>query len=1311
MKRVLENNENKQKRQKTVLKVVNPQTKREIDVGGASFQKLLKTGCYTYDNNHNCFIEVKQILTVKSKAKPRVVLRPSLKDDTISGIHILQSLDKNIDKIAHISDVHIPTNLHVSGYHQYKQIFSKLYLQLEELKQESAQLVIVVTGDLVHTKLDVQNETNLMARNFLASLGEIAPTIVIIGNHDFLQNNPERLDSLTVLSDRLPNVFPLKLSGLYELGGILFVFSSLFDNMFISAETARFFNIKKLPMYKLFHGTVQGSFNCNGRQNNKSHELYEMLHPNDFIGFDAVLLGHIHKRQKLICPDVEIVYAGSLMQQNFGESTHEHGFVVWTTDNHKSTFVDIENDYAMLNLHVEHGVLTEISQKILDEHKSKMLSLKCHCKQTSHEEYEMFKENMKKTYNVKSCRLAASLSHTIVRNNLGTTKNDMKESLSEFTNQMELEYFLIREHSLLQDDESLLQLQELHLKIVSTVCKIDNNASLISTTNETVAQWHPLHMTFCNVLRYGNDHENKILFDNGVYSLTANNKAGKTSLLCIFLFGLFGKISKTDSPQRNEILHNGTKSGFIEICFVHDSNVYCILRNLTKGTNGVTKVSTKFWRLDDDVNNSKSSITTTSLQDGQKTQNEINKFIGEFEPFLLLHIISKQLSEPLLYMTAGEKYKHLLQLCQIDHYVNYYQECYKNYVKVAEEEQKTLDAQIRVQEVFVKKDHVQPNVSFSEQTLQCLKTTLQEHNVCRNILKKEIDELQARESVLRERLRHLCEKDNIDLIEFVNKILQGKEETEHEIAKFTNCYPNFQLDEQNLETWNYACVTITLNNLRQLDNDFVLNTWESQQQLADILKSKMSFTAAPNMTYDDIMHQRTQCLTKIERYPDILLWDKCKCENMLKLNSDHLLQPRNVIFSRLSAIEARKQQIETMDNMKNQDSSENIINTMLNRLNEKKIRVVQNPFSTDVTEIENILKSLCWKNDVTKTNISWECYQKFVTFVENIKCGNYQEYQIQNEDIKLAEKRFAEYQCLVLEDEQLRIALKTHYVHMRLEMFQFDDDLQWFNDKKTYDDLIVIINRKKQIETYTTIQNLFQIQHRYKCLVIVKELHIICDSLMDLRKRLLQDDQEICSIQEKLISQSQHLKVTQNVQIDIENLQKQKKLVDKRLMIYKEYTRLMDKGGIPLALLQIKMTQFKDRVNHIFEKYTQYNFSLKYDQKKTGTIRFDITHRDTNIDMEPSRICGFESVVLLLAINYAALTLSARPQCGFLIIDESLDCVDQTRLIEDVPEILEVIKSFYQTLVIISHRDIPHSVVDKNLQIHVFDKYSTLNSD
>ena len=90
-------------------------------------------------------------------------------------------------KFAHIADTHI-RNL---KYHkEYREVFSHLYEKLRSLEVD----YIVHCGDIAHTKTQISPEFVEMCSDFFKNLADIAPTYIILGNHDGNLRNSNRQD-------------------------------------------------------------------------------------------------------------------------------------------------------------------------------------------------------------------------------------------------------------------------------------------------------------------------------------------------------------------------------------------------------------------------------------------------------------------------------------------------------------------------------------------------------------------------------------------------------------------------------------------------------------------------------------------------------------------------------------------------------------------------------------------------------------------------------------------------------------------------------------------------------------------------------------------------------------------------------------------------------------------------------------------------------------------------------------------------------------------------------------------------------------
>ena len=108
-------------------------------------------------------------------------------------------------KFAHLADTHI-RNL---KYHkEYREVFLQLYEKLREERPD----YIIHCGDIAHTKTQISPEFVDLCSSFFKNLADIAPTYIILGNHDGNLRNSSRQDALTPIASAMshPNLFLLK---------------------------------------------------------------------------------------------------------------------------------------------------------------------------------------------------------------------------------------------------------------------------------------------------------------------------------------------------------------------------------------------------------------------------------------------------------------------------------------------------------------------------------------------------------------------------------------------------------------------------------------------------------------------------------------------------------------------------------------------------------------------------------------------------------------------------------------------------------------------------------------------------------------------------------------------------------------------------------------------------------------------------------------------------------------------------------------------------------------------------------------------
>ena len=215
---------------------------------------------------------------------------------------------KKIKTIHHLSDIHIRN---LKRHTEYREVFQKVY---DRIKKNSKDSVIYVGGDIAHAKLDMSPELVDLISEFLQNLADIAPTIVIAGNHDCNLNNLHRLDVLQPIVKNLnhPNVHYWRDTGVFKMADVTFTVMSVFDEHDIS-KYPKAKDIEGDTKVALFHGSIDNCSTDFGFHLKNPEHTTAM-----FTGYDLALLGDIHKRQ-FMDKEHRIAYCGSLIQQNHGK--------------------------------------------------------------------------------------------------------------------------------------------------------------------------------------------------------------------------------------------------------------------------------------------------------------------------------------------------------------------------------------------------------------------------------------------------------------------------------------------------------------------------------------------------------------------------------------------------------------------------------------------------------------------------------------------------------------------------------------------------------------------------------------------------------------------------------------------------------------------------------------------------------------------------------------------------------------------------------------------------------------------------------
>lgn len=265
-----------------------------------------------------------------------------------------------IKKIIHIADVHIPNDCSQRPYYEMLKSFLKQLYVNEIQGNDPSEIRIVVVGDVFQGKIRASNEARAMFHGMLNYMNEFCTTYIVAGNHDMLENNKDRTDSIAPtfgIENVYGNVRYLDRELGYRSGLMmdenvalaLFSMHDSFASPFTGTEDST-----GMTVVGLYHGDIAGAVTDVGRV------CDDGIDTNLFKPCDCVMCGHIHKFQDIKKNGVHMVYPGSLFQQNTGENTTGHGYVVWDIPSMEFRHVEVENNYRTFKFRV--GSYTAFSE-------------------------------------------------------------------------------------------------------------------------------------------------------------------------------------------------------------------------------------------------------------------------------------------------------------------------------------------------------------------------------------------------------------------------------------------------------------------------------------------------------------------------------------------------------------------------------------------------------------------------------------------------------------------------------------------------------------------------------------------------------------------------------------------------------------------------------------------------------------------------------------------------------------------------------------------------------------------------------------
>jgi DNA repair exonuclease SbcCD ATPase subunit len=535
-----------------------------------------------------------------------------------------------IKTIAHLADIHIrktPTR-----NEEYQQVFDRTISSLKKEKPDR----IVIVGDLVHDYLDLQGEQLIMAHNFLKELAKIAPVRITRGNHDCRKKNLKRVDSIKAIVATLgdADVLYYDKTDFYVDENVTWAVwhhGEKNNNPWKTKEG------KKLLAYQgqdmrvnidLFHDPITGCMSTTDFEM-KSKSYYKI---SDFKGTYS-LFGDIHRMQYLD-KDKKKAYCGSLIEQDITEGDGAfHGYLLWDIIKQTTAEIEVPNNYSHHNIKVTPYIdFEDLDFEI--ENPTKYMWVRFvwgTLPQTRTNENERSLVQY-----VKSKYKNITISHKnefIESEEIEVNENITLENVTDEAVQQEIfREFLIKTGAEEQLIADILALDE----------EVLNE---IEIQDEQCIEWDVIKFGGNNFMSY-----EKLDIDwrqmDGIFQINGANTAGKTTIMKLISYLLFGKTLETETrikfgDKRFVNNRNGAKS--CDAYMVLEANgEYFGIKKITKiettRDGSITKVPTTLsYYLLDNPDDEMTDDNALEKLDGDRrvqTQKKIESIIGSYDNFM-----------------------------------------------------------------------------------------------------------------------------------------------------------------------------------------------------------------------------------------------------------------------------------------------------------------------------------------------------------------------------------------------------------------------------------------------------------------------------------------------------------------------------------------------------------------------------------------------------------------------------------------------------------------------------------------------------
>lgn len=562
-----------------------------------------------------------------------------------------------INIIAHLADIHVRNS--TLRLEEYREVLNKT---VESLKNQKPDRIVIV-GDLVNDYLDLKSEQIALVSDFLHDLSNICKVIITRGNHDFRRKNKKRKDSIygIIHTMRNENVVYLNKTGFYEDENVVWTVwhhGEKSNNPWKTIEGKKHLksdNYNTKTYIDLFHDPVNNSVSATGFEL-KSKRYYSI---NDFKGHYS-FFGDIHKLQYF--KDNTKAYPSSLLAQDYSEGDDSfHGYLVWDINTKSVGEIEVENNYSYKNILITNFTdFDDLDIEIDNPTKYMRVRLVWQTLPSvkNNENQRKIEQYLNNLYdNIIEIK---NKSDFIVEDEINIDNSVNVENILEPSKQQEIFKDYLDEIGV--DDDKIDDIIDLDNEITSRI-QVDPITNI---------EWSIVKFGGRNFMSYENiniDWDDK----DGLYQISGENTAGKTTILKLLSYVLFSKTLETETKMKFgdiRYINNKLDVDWCDGYVVLDVNnqYYGIKRKtvVDRKRNGEVKgVSTTveyhILSSKDDEMTDETSIELLTSDNKIKTQKEIDSIIGTYNNYMRIVMTTSDTLNGILSSNMSEFIDNILK--------------------------------------------------------------------------------------------------------------------------------------------------------------------------------------------------------------------------------------------------------------------------------------------------------------------------------------------------------------------------------------------------------------------------------------------------------------------------------------------------------------------------------------------------------------------------------------------------------------------------------------------------------------------------